>query len=287
MPNTQATQFMEFPIRFGKYVARRAIARGSTSVVAEAIDRETGHLYAVKIINTDSSTSMGLKLAVEREIDVLKILDHPNIIRLIDVVRTTDQIFVVMEHCDDGTLLDHILANRLKSIREVKRIFRAIAKGVSYLHSQGVSHGDLKPDNIALTKNGGVKLIDFGYCKQTTIGFDHDKSGTVKYASPELLRRGVYNTQKADAWSLGILLFVMATKTLPYRSSDDGIVRGIILRGELEGSKKMAADLATLYRRLTHPSPNERLSVDDALMMPCLAAPQDCEKARTARRLRK
>jgi serine/threonine protein kinase len=270
MTNTQQKKFVDFPVTFGNYVARRAVGTGSTCVVAEAIHRETGQVYAVKIIKADSSMSANLKNAVEREIRVLQRLDHPNIVRLVDVIRTADRIFVVMEHCEGGTLLDHILADGLKTVRELKRIFRGIVRGVSYLHSQGISHGDLKPDNIVLAKGGGVKLIDFGYCKETPIGFDSDKSGTVKYASPELLRRGVYNTQKADSWSLGILLFVMSTKTFPYRSSEDYIVKELILRGELLQPITMASELISLHRSLTHPSPNERLSAEDALTARCL-----------------
>jgi serine/threonine protein kinase len=247
MTNIEQNASIEFPITFGKYIAHGKLGTGSTCIVAEAIDGDTGAIYAVKIIATGASMSMTLKDAIERELQALSRLDHPNIIRLIDVIRTPDRIFVVMEHCDGGTLLDHILSDGFKSMREMKRIFRAVIRGVSYLHSQGISHGDSKPDNIVLTKNGGVKLIDYGHCKETLLGFDSDKSGTVQYASPELLRSGVYNTRKADSWSLGILLFVMSTKTFPYRNSDDMIVRGLILKGQLSPRRWLVILFRLIY----------------------------------------
>jgi serine/threonine protein kinase len=157
------------------------------------------------------------------------------------------------------------------TVYEKKLIIRGIVSAVSYLHREGISHGDLKPENIVLMKDGGVKLIDFGYCKEMQFGLDSDKWGTLAYASPELLRRGIYDTRKADSWSLGILLFVITTKTFPYASSHDDLVRGLILRGQLLSSVKMGGDLIALYRGLTNPSPKERLSAVDVLHARCLS----------------
>jgi serine/threonine protein kinase len=231
------------PTTFGKYKILGLLGEGSTCVVAEALHQQTGKSYAVKIINGDHNMSFKLSSAIEREIRILKKLDHPNIIRLIEVIHENGYIFVVMEHCEGGTLLDLILADKLHDLSDVKRLFRQIAEAVAYLHSLGIAHGDIKPDNIVLTADGDAKLIDFGYCKESLLGFDEDKSGTVQYAAPELFITGAYNTRKADIWSLGILLFVMARGRFPYASSDDAMIIRLVVSGRISRPDQIGSEL--------------------------------------------
>jgi serine/threonine protein kinase len=262
------------PTTFGKYKIEKILGEGSTCVVAQAVDQRTGNSYAVKIVDLKEDISSRLTTSVEREIRILKRLNHPNIIKLIEVVRINGKVFIVMEHCEGGTLLNLILSEKLNDESEVKRLFSQIAEGISYLHKHGISHGDIKPDNIVLTADGEAKLIDFGYSKESFIGFDCDKSGTVKYSAPELLRSGVYDTRKADSWSLGILLFVMATGRFPYSSSDDSIVRRLISSGQLARIEQFGSDLSELYDILTHFSPRRRLTADEIANFPCLSIEQ-------------
>jgi MAP/microtubule affinity-regulating kinase len=269
------------PTRFGKYKIVRILGEGSTCVVAEAFDRRTGQSYAVKIHGLNDNISLTLSAAIEREIRILKSLDHPNIIKLIDVFRSNGCIFLVLEHCEGGTLLDFILSNKLKDLSEVKRLFRQIVESISYLHRRGISHGDIKPDNIVLTTDGDAKLIDFGYSKESLIGFDEDKSGTVKYSSPELFVSGFYDTQKSDIWSLGIILFVMATGRFPYSSSDDEVVREIIISGCLARSEHIDSDLSELYDILTRFAPMQRPTADVILNFPCLIVDEKKEEQKT------
>jgi MAP/microtubule affinity-regulating kinase len=258
------------PTTFGKYKIQRVFGEGSTCVVAEAFDKQTGESYAVKIINLKDKHCSRLSSAVEREIRLLKTFDHPNIIKLIEVVHENGIVFVVMEYCEGGTLLDFILSDKLKSLSEVKRLFHQITKAISYLHNLGIAHGDIKPDNIVLTSDGNAKLIDFGYCKESLLGFDDDKSGTVKYAPPEFLRSGAYNTRKADIWSLGILLFVMATGRFPYGSSDDSVVRRLVLSGRLAHPEQIGSELKELYEVLTRLAPRQRPTADSIVKSPFL-----------------
>jgi serine/threonine protein kinase len=111
-----------------------------------------------------------------------------------------------------------------------------------------------------------VRLLDFGYCKESKICFDCDKSGTRQYSGPELLRRGVYNPQKADIWSLGILLFVMSTGKLPFRSYDDNVIIDSIRRGEFITLPDLDANIAKLYQQMTQLSPNRRPTVHEILL---------------------
>jgi MAP/microtubule affinity-regulating kinase len=258
------------PKTFGKYEIIQVLGQGSTCVVAQALHHPTGKSYAVKIIYLSDNIPTSLTAAVEREIRILKSLNHPNIIKLIEVVRENHRIFVVMEHCEGGTLLNLITSDKLKGLSEVKRLFRQIVEGISYLHSLGIAHGDIKPDNIVLTSEGDAKLIDFGYCKESLVGFDEDKSGTVKYAPPEIFRAGAYDTRKADSWSLGILLFVMATGKFPYTSSDEAVVRRLVISGRLARLEQIGSELSELYDAMTRLAPRQRPTVDAIVNSPCL-----------------
>jgi serine/threonine protein kinase len=254
------------------------LGQGSTCLVAEAFHQQTGESYAVKIIHFNKNISSQLSSAIERETRILKKLDHPNIIKVIEVIQENDKVFVVMEYCEGGTLLDLILADKLKDLSEVKRLFHQIAEAVSYLHRLGIAHGDIKPDNIVLTAEGDTKLIDFGYCKEELLGFDQDKSGTVKYAPPELFQSGAYNTRKADVWSLGILLFVMATGRFPYASADDAVVKRLVISGQLARPDQIGPELKELYASLTRFPPRQRPTADVIVSSPCLAVEKEVDE---------
>jgi serine/threonine protein kinase len=154
----------------------------------------------VKIIDLNHHISSRLSCVIEQEIRILNDLNHPNIIKLKEVIHRIWNVLVVMEHCEGETLLDFILSAKLKDLSEVKHLFIQMVEVISYFHSFGIAHGDIKPDSIVLTGEGDVKLVDFGYGKEKLFGFDEDKSGTVKYESLELFRSDAYNTQKSDIW---------------------------------------------------------------------------------------
>jgi serine/threonine protein kinase len=281
MTTIQKDGLANIPKTFGKYRIGRVIGEGGTSIVAEAFDRETGQSYAVKIIGKGEKMTKNVSAAVEREIRVLKRLNHPNIVKLIEVVREEKNIFVVLENCEGGSLLNHILSGAKMGLAEVVRVFRQIASAVGYLHSEGIAHGDLKPDNIVLTKSGEVKLIDFGYCKEDVMSGDGDKSGTIKYAPPEFFRRGLYNPRKADMWSLGIVLFVMVTGSFPYYTSEDAIVRDLIAEGRMVPVSRIGPEFADVYRVLTNRFPRLRPNVEVILGMNPLAESDKKEEEAT------
>jgi serine/threonine protein kinase len=265
MTNSNLSTAIHIPTAFANYSITRMIDTGSTCVVVEAIDNQTGIIYAVKIVELLPCNESYLREAVEKEIRVLGRLNHKFIVKLIEVVRDNNLIFLVMENCDGSNLLDLILSGNLNNISDVKELFKQIVEGVQYLHTQGIAHGDLKPENVGITSTGDVKLLDFGYCKEQRIGFDADKSGTCRYCGPELLTNGIFNTHKADIWSLGILLFVMDTGMFPYKSSNEDIIKKMIQRGELASPEYLDSSIANVYEKMTAMSPNQRPTLDDVL----------------------
>jgi len=161
----------------------------------------------------------------KREIEILKICQHPSIIRLLDVFENHDYIYIVMEYCRGGDLFT-FLEKRDFTIPESKasQLTHAITTGIFYLHRFGIAHRDLKPENILMTDDTDKampKLVDFGLSK--IIGPNetcNDPFGTLSYVAPEVLLKKPYD-KTVDFWSLGVIIYLLLSGTLPFDDDDD------------------------------------------------------------------
>jgi serine/threonine protein kinase len=205
---------------------------------------------------------------IERELAILRRVSHNHIIRFHDSLREGDLLFYVTENCTEGDLLSWIVDGRLSDKATKKRLFHELALAVQYLHSKGIAHNDIKPDNVLLDDAGHVKLADFGYAKDTLFAGDREKNGTLVYAAPELLSPGTYHTQKADVWSLAITLYAMETGKFPFSGDNDQRVATQIRNGQLKYAKGLDPVLEALLRKMTKVNPNERPTVDAVLEDP-------------------
>jgi serine/threonine protein kinase len=171
---------------------------------------------------------------------------------------------------------------RTANLSLLKRLFSEICLGVQYLHHEGIAHNDLKPENVMIDTNGTAKIIDFGYAKTEQMAGDDEKSGTLMYAAPELFDSGQYHTQKADIWSLGIVLYAMATASFPFGGRTDRQIVQQISRGLLPYPRGMDAQIAALVRRMTKVNPNERPTIDEVLEDPFFEDVKRTQKGKTA-----
>uniref|UniRef100_A0AC35GWU8 Protein kinase domain-containing protein n=1 Tax=Panagrolaimus sp. PS1159 TaxID=55785 RepID=A0AC35GWU8_9BILA len=183
---------------------------------------DSGREFAVKVINFNKFTDISI---ARRETETLKSLSHVNIIKHIASAETSDQLFIVLEYAPKGTLQNYIVSNGLLPEKQVKAIFLDIVNGVLYLHSKDIAHRDLKPANILLDDNGTFKIADFGLAKavkkqvildslcDTGSALMETKWGTPGYCAPEVLdsHNNGYNGKKADMYSLGVVLYAIAT----------------------------------------------------------------------------
>jgi len=160
-----------------------------------------------------------------REIEILKICQHPNIIRLEDVFENADYIYIVLEYCDGGDLFSY-LEKRNFSIKEEKaaNIIKQLSQAISYLHSYGVIHRDIKPENILMmndSDNAEVKILDFGLSDILNPGQVCNESyGTISYVAPEILLGYSYSFP-ADLWSIGVLAYLLLVGCLPFDHESD------------------------------------------------------------------
>jgi serine/threonine protein kinase len=195
------------------YIYKCQIGSGNYSKVYKAIDTNTSEFVAIKKINK-TKLSSGLISRFTKEIDILKSINHANIITIKDSIINDKHIFIITEYCNGGSLRDKM--NTFNNENDIRFIIRQIVDGIVYLDSIGILHRDIKPDNILLMNESMVKIIDFGFSSDAkNIDMYSTICGTPMYMSPELLQNKEY-TKKSDIWSLGIIAYELFHHKHPF-----------------------------------------------------------------------
>ncbi|BGP19993.1 hypothetical protein JCM10213_006770 [Rhodosporidiobolus nylandii] len=208
-------------IYFGPYILLQTLGEGEFGKVKLGVHSERwGEDVAIKLIKRGNVDTAQRGEKVRREIEVLKMVRHPNIVRLYDVIETEKYIGIVLEYASGGELFDHILAHRYLKERDASRLFAQLISGVSYLHSKGVVHRDLKLENLLLDRNRNVIITDFGFANRFNdahVDLMATSCGSPCYAAPELVvQDGRYVGTAVDVWSCGVILYAMLAGYLPY-----------------------------------------------------------------------
>lgn len=206
--------------KFGPYLLLQTLGEGEFGKVKLGLHSQWGEEVAVKLIrrgNIDSPTRMS---KVEREIEVLRTIKHPNIVRLYDVIETDKYIGIILEYASGGELFDHILAHRYLKEKDACKLFAQLISGVWYIHQKKIVHRDLKLENLLLDRHRNVIITDFGFANR----FEHKADdlmqtscGSPCYAAPELvISEGLYVGSAVDIWSCGVILYAMLAGYLPF-----------------------------------------------------------------------
>lgn len=189
-------------------------------------------------------------------------MQHPHVVQVVDVIYTETLIFVVMEYCSGGELFHYLVDHGRLREADCRRLFRAIVSAVAYLHSRGIAHRDLKPENILLGDALVPKIADLGLCH--TVAADalmKTPCGSPQYADPEVLSGKGYDGRASDVWSLGVVLFVMATATVPWRSTTQARLFAEIAQAEYNIPGYLSPDLRDLIRSMMNPNVEERPTI--------------------------
>ncbi|KAJ3199455.1 hypothetical protein HDU67_002814, partial [Dinochytrium kinnereticum] len=258
---------------FGPYRLIRTIGEGEFGKVKLAIHMDTNKEVAIKLIKKENIESPGRRSKLMREITVLQELDHPFVVKLIEVIETDHYIGMVMEYASGGELFEHILAHRYLKEREACRFFAQLVAGVSYVHNKGIVHRDLKLENLLLDANRNVIITDFGFANMTKAEEGHllqTSCGSPCYAAPELVISDGYVGEAADIWSCGVILYAMLCGYLPFDddpANPDGdninLLYKYILETELDFPDYVSDDARLLLQRMLVPDPKYRAKMPE------------------------
>ncbi|CAE8623275.1 unnamed protein product [Polarella glacialis] len=251
-------------------VDKKKLGEGSYGTVSMCSHKDTKVDRAVKSI---AKKDIKQKERFQQEIDLMKLLDHPNIIKLYETFEDRKNIYLVMELCTGGELFDRII--ELQSFTEVQAaiVMKQILGGISYMHASKICHRDLKPENFLFTNKDPIekstlKIIDFGLAsKFKEGGVLSTKAGTPYYVAPQVLA-GAYN-QSADLWSCGVIMFVLLVGYPPFHGETDNEVLAKVKSGrfhfEAADWKNVSEDAKYLIRQLLKMNPPERYTAEQAL----------------------
>ncbi|XP_038891466.1 CBL-interacting serine/threonine-protein kinase 1-like isoform X2 [Benincasa hispida] len=207
-------------MRVGKYELGKTLGEGNFGKVKLAADIRTGRRYAVKILDKTKILHLNFSDQIKREISTLKLLRHPNVVRLYEVLASKTKIYMVLECASGGELFDRIESKGKMDEVEGRRLFQQLIDGLSYCHDKGVYHRDLKLENVLVDAKGNIKISDFGLsalpqnCRED--GLLHTTCGSPNYVAPEVLANRGYNGAASDIWSCGVILYVILTACLPF-----------------------------------------------------------------------
>lgn len=268
--------------KIGPWKLGRTLGRGSTGRVRLAKNVRTGKLAAVKIVpklnfkklenpkykNHDATR---LPYGIEREIIIMKLISHPNIMGLYDVWENKNDLYLILEYIEGGELFDYLIKRgRLLEVEAIN-YFRQIIHGIGYLHQFNICHRDLKPENLLLDFDKKIKIADFGMAAlEVDERLLETSCGSPHYASPEIVAGKNYHGAPSDIWSCGIILFALLTGHLPF---DDENIRKLLMKVQ-NGRFIMPTDLSSeakdLISKMLQVNPDDRISIEGILRHPLL-----------------
>ncbi|KAK2995994.1 hypothetical protein RJ640_017358 [Escallonia rubra] len=246
-----------------KYELGRLLGQGTFAKVYHGRNLKTGHGVAVKIIDKEKVMKVGLIEQIKREISVMRLVKHPNVVQLYEVMASKTKIYFAMEYVKGGELFNKVAKGRLKE-EVARKYFQQLIAAVDFCHSRGVYHRDLKPENLLLDESGNLKVSDFGlsalFESKRQDGLLHTTCGTPAYVAPEVISKRGYDGEKADIWSCGVILFVLLAGFLPFHDTNLMEMYRKISKGEFKCPQWFPPEVKKLLSRILDPNPCARMT---------------------------
>ncbi|XP_014503448.1 CBL-interacting serine/threonine-protein kinase 8 isoform X1 [Vigna radiata var. radiata] len=249
--------------KVGKYEIGRTVGEGTFAKVKFAQNTETGESVAMKVL--DRSTIIKHKMVdqIKREISIMKLVRHPYVVRLYEVLASRTKIYIILEFITGGELFDKIVSHGRLSEADCRRYFQQLIDGVDYCHSKGVYHRDLKPENLLLDSQGIIKISDFGLSAfpEQGVSMLRTTCGTPNYVAPEVLSHKGYNGAPADVWSCGVILYVLLAGYLPFDELDLTTLYSKIEKAQFSCPTWFPVGAKSLLHRILDPNPENRITI--------------------------
>ncbi|KAK7127208.1 hypothetical protein R3I94_018404 [Phoxinus phoxinus] len=249
----------------GNYRLLKTIGKGNFAKVKLARHVLTGREVAVKIIDKTQLNPTSLQ-KLFREVRIMKVLNHPNIVKLFEVIETEKTLYLIMEYASGGEVFDYLVAHGRMKEKEARAKFRQIVSAVQYCHQKRIVHRDLKAENLLLDADMNIKIADFGFSNEFTIGSKLDTfCGSPPYAAPELFQGKKYDGPEVDVWSLGVILYTLVSGSLPFDGQNLKELRERVLRGKYRIPFYMSTDCENLLKKLLVLNPGKRGSLEQIM----------------------
>ncbi|XP_068443890.1 serine/threonine-protein kinase MARK2 isoform X2 [Clinocottus analis] len=263
--NSVSTTTSDDQPHIGNYRLLKTIGKGNFAKVKLARHVLTGKEVAVKIIDKTQLNSSSLQ-KLFREVRIMKMLNHPNIVKLFEVIETEKTLYLVMEYASGGEVFDYLVAHGRMKEKEARAKFRQIVSAVQYCHQKCIVHRDLKAENLLLDADMNIKIADFGFSNEFTMGNKLDTfCGSPPYAAPELFQGKKYDGPEVDVWSLGVILYTLVSGSLPFDGQNLKELRERVLRGKYRIPFYMSTDCENLLKKFLILNPSKRGSLEQIM----------------------
>ena len=248
--------------KIGNYILGKKLGQGTFGIVVLGKHEITGESVAIKILDKEKIVRESDKTRLEREIRIMKIMYHNNIVHLYQVIENSKELFLIMEYISGKELFDYIINKRHLDELESCKFYQQIISGIEYLGKTKVAHRDLKPENLLLDSKKNIKIVDFGL---SNTYFQNEllstACGSPCYAAPEMLSGEKYNGINIDIWSSGIVLYAMLCGYLPFEDNDNPKLYKKIIKGVFETPEFLSSNAVDLLHRILNVDPKKRYTI--------------------------
>ncbi|CAD8090222.1 unnamed protein product [Paramecium sonneborni] len=252
------------------YVLQRTLGQGTFGKVKLGYHTIADEYVAIKMLEKSRIQNQSDLVRVQREISIIRKVNHPNVIKLYEILESESCVYLVMEYVKGGELYDYIIKKKYLPENIAVRYFQQLVFATEYLHSQNIIHRDLKPENLLLDENRQLKIADFGlsYLSQTKGEYLKTACGSPCYAAPEMLVGKTYEGTKSDIWSCGIILFAMLCGYLPFEHENTQQLYELIKKSDFEKPEHLSKHALDLLIKILIKDPNRRYNFDQIKQHP-------------------
>lgn len=256
-------------LKISHYILNKTLGTGTFGKVKLAYHEYTGQEVAVKILNRRKIKNLDVVEKIKREIQNLKLVRHPHIIKLYQVISSPTEFYMVMEYVPGGELFEYIVKKGRLSEKESRTIFQQLLSGIDYCHRHNVVHRDLKPENLLLDDNQNIRIADFGLSNMMQDGeFLRTSCGSPNYAAPEVISGKLYAGPEIDIWSSGVILYALVCGVLPFDDEHVPKLFQKIRSGVFNIPDHVSKDVGYLIRRMLEVDQVKRITIEEIKKYP-------------------
>ena len=248
--------------KIGQYILGKTIGEGTFGKVKIGMHILTKAKVAVKILEKSKIVDIADVERVSREIHILKIVQHPQVVQLYEIIETQKKLYLIMEYVSGGELFDYIVKHQKVQEKEACQFFQELLSGIEYTSRLNIVHRDLKPENLLLDYDKGIKIVDFGLSNTYKTGeLLKTACGSPCYAAPEMIAGKKYNGTNVDLWSCGVILFALICGYLPFEDPDTSKLYKKILSADFHTPDNISEEAKDLLNCILNTDPEKRYTI--------------------------